>query len=189
MKNPEAIAARRVVLVESGGGLRIRPVASEQSFEACPLPHLPLSFVNQLLGLGALFWEERRACIAAVLMLDRLTRVWLPVPPTQRCGRDKSRFRLLDSDYAHLPPHLLIGGSFQTLASASLFRAADVLPDFDGIHLAARIARRKRPEAFVFIRCAGETHLADPAAVFCDDLRTMLRRYGERLRVVGKHTR
>ena len=185
--NLDLLSSRRIVLVQSGDRIRVTPAESANGFPSFALPHLPLSAVRQLAALGDRFWNERQACIVAVLMLDRLTRIWMPVLPTQWCRRSGARFRLWPEDYSDLPSHLVIGGSFQTRLSPGLFGAAKAVPGWHGVHLVASADNCAGGDGFVFLRLSSEAQLIDPDRVFADDLQLMLRRYAGRLRVRGPH--
>ena len=183
---PAAWSRRQVTLSRDGPALVAAPRDGRRRRgpKSVPLPRLPLSLAAWLSALATRFRRRRGDCLGVMLMLDVSTRRWVPLLPTQRCGRHWVGWSTRDEDFVDLPPHLWIGGSFQTLASDDPIDAADAVPSFDGVHLLnwrTTSHGRSRAAAWIFVRAAGEVGLADAANVLVDDLADTLRRHAHRL--------
>lgn len=90
------------------------------------------------------------------------------------------------SDYADADNEWVrVAGSYQVLGSSrGPFEAASFVPGFDGVHIVDQPLDHAERGLFFFIRHdSSEVHLADPAGVLVDDVRSTLRRYADRLHV------
>jgi hypothetical protein len=183
-----AVRTRLIRLVPGDAGLMVTAAGgrdADAAFDPVVLPRLPLTLAHWLSAFGEMFWQERSACLAVALLLDVTTRRWAAVPPTQRCGRRRSRWSLRAADFGQEPVWMRLAGSFATVGSEDLFEAARSVPMFDGLHLIQLQTPRKGEERglAVFLRFEGEARVANPANVVSDDLRDVLRRYASRLRL------
>lgn len=181
-------ASRLLRLSElESGAFVMKPLVDGAAADHCsPLPRLPMSLAQWLSALGERFWEQQRgACLAAVLMVDPSRKRWIPVIPTQRCGRRRPRWRLRHQDLITEDAATRVAGSFQTLCSPTLSSVADAVPEYDGIHLVQRQDHGSADERdlLIFLRVGGDTQLATPAAILTDDLRDTLQRNAERMQV------
>jgi hypothetical protein len=173
------------LLQERGGGLLVVPPKGEHHFESFPLPRLPTTDVHWAADFAARFWRARRRCVSAALMLDVMTRRWMPVVPTQNCARGGARWSCRPADFAGLPAHVRLAGSYQSHPAPGPFAAAAAVPPFDGIHVIEQPPYRRRPRlAYTFLRYRGEAALAEPAAVLANDVAAALSRFALRLRIV-----
>lgn len=155
------------------------------------MPRLPLSTLTWCSAAAARFRDRRGGCLAVALLLDRLTRRWFPLLPTQSCNREVVRWRWQSADYAHLPAHVLVAGSFQSSAAGGgVFAAHALVPAVDGVHAVEQLAGRRPAASYLFVRAVEDgddaptgAALADPAAVTADDVAQALRDAADRLHV------
>jgi hypothetical protein len=166
-----------------GGGGR---VGRGRASAPLPLPRLPSSTVTWCAAVAARFRDDHGACLAIVLVLDRLSRRWSPLIPTQVASGRAVRLALAASDLAHLPAHVLLAGSYQTRGAGDVFDAAAAVPAFGGVHVVEQGRGGRRPDAsllFLRIDATADAALADPAVILVDDVDQALREAFGRLRV------
>jgi hypothetical protein len=133
----------------------------------------------------ARMWRERGLCLAALLMLDPVSRRWSPLIPTQTSNHRTMRISVRDGDFASIPAGWVIAGSYQGSPARSLVDAWRTVLAFDGLHcITCRAGERHARRTFAFLRNGGgDAALADPAAALVDDITAALRDAADRIQV------
>jgi len=182
--NRDPARVRPIRLLQQDAKLGVAPPLEDpERFEPFRLPKLPLSLARWTNAFGYRVRRRRDVCVALILMLDCEQRQWVtPAVPTQECNHERVLWNLRASDYGDRRGAERIAGSFQTWAAdAEPIDIADHLPAFDGLHLVDQYQGKELHRSWMFLRCAGENSLADPAEILVDELRSTLRRYSHRM--------
>lgn len=178
-------------LVRTGQRLMVRPTRYGKRFRPFPLPRMTLSLLHYCSAVADRFRREHAKALMLVLMLDRTTRSWVtPVLPSQRCARRRALWLRRVSDFAGLPSHILVGGSYQTLPVKDVFDAAASVPAVAGVHVVRRLGPNAQ-EVWVFLRLddtgrksePSDAQLAEPSSLLVDDVEAILSRHPERLKL------
>ena len=164
---------RSIDIINTADGLAVLRPAPLEPFL---LPRFPLTQVNWLTRVSAVFLKTHQRCMVASLMLNPRHEHWVePQIIPQRCGRDGATWTHRDGDYAHRSKQHRIGGTYQSANVQSLTEALSLVPQFDGIHMVS--VRNDPSELYVFVHYETDVHVLDFNRFFIDDVEAELELY------------
>jgi hypothetical protein len=156
---------RPIVLLQSHGQWLASPAKGECSagrgFTPFFLSLPPKSLVDWLVVAGHRFWQQKKRCMAGVLLVDCQSGRWTLRLPRQNCGIDSARWSISAVDFPKLANSMRIGGSFQTLATQCSLE--ECIPTVPGFHFILTLTGEQALSAF--IRDGQGLRMAEPIAL------------------------
>jgi hypothetical protein len=165
--------------------LLVSPCTEEAAdqFEPFLLPAIPLTISNHCSIMAETFYQKHHRCIGFVLLSNCPHRAWGIGVPQQRCSPDSACWDALREDFADLPAHSVVAGSFQSRIIHSAEELPEVPPPHDGIHLVQRIEPNWRSISS-FVRIGSQCTPISFDQIFVDDWSHLIDKNEARLKIV-----
>ncbi|HVU46084.1 MAG TPA: hypothetical protein VHD85_08160 [Terracidiphilus sp.] len=104
-----------------------------------PIPRIPQSLIDFLIGVGMHFYNESTRCLSAILHLDLENGHWSFAIPPQRCHATHATWSLKAEDLSEISDGYFIAGSVQVVAGVEEEPPLEESFNFDGVHIVIRL--------------------------------------------------